>query len=861
MPRLAFVLMLLLLLAIFLLYFSPQQGRQDSKVKQPEDSPGFEDDSPHLDAQDFLIGKDLFDAPQKGKEILLLNTDPLESENSKLSDSIVDVAPPVDKVESPLIPGAESIEEVLSTEGKEIREFWLSVYLNGQNLNQVVLIQQKTDDSLWLPVSKLKAWRFNLPEDILKNVTEEGMICLDELEPVTYRIEMPTQSLWLEFPANQLLPSSLRVKSHTLVEPDLPSWGGFFNYDLATIQYSEKNAFYGQYELGFFGQGWFGSSGFLQRYEREQHRMTRLDTSLTRDFPLHLSRLKLGDTISHPGSWGVPLRFGGVQWGTEFSTQPNFVSFPLPSLSGDAALPSNMEVFVNNASIYRTDIEPGPFSVHHLPVVTGEGELRMVVRDMAGREQVIVQPFYASSSLLKTGLHSYSYEMGKLRNNYGYDGNDYDEWMLAATHRYGVNPELTAEAHAVATESRQTFGASVTALLLKKGILDLSWAESLSEEGSGHLFSFAFKHRSSRWSAGFSTTMTSRQFTHPGAHISQVKPRMQSSVHLTRGELSGGSLGLGYIRQDNWDTTGLQIVSGTYSLKIGREWSLGVSAFKELNEEENQSVGIYLTRSLGKGRTTGILADWRDDGEASLSARVQKNLPVGTGVGYRLEAALDGNQDFSGELSLQNDVGTYSMEASRLYGNNIFRASARGSVASLGKELVFSRWLDNSFAVVRVPGYENVGIFYDNQAVAYTDNSGRAIVPNLRAYEENRLSIEPSAFSLDVKLVNSNVSIVPYARSGYAVEFKAVSEKSATLRILVEDSSPVPAGSILRLNSSDTGFPIGVGGLAYATGWQLHNQVIVELPNGAECNFNVDFAMTHDVLPDLGEFMCVDVRQ
>ncbi|WP_431260641.1 hypothetical protein ACQ86G_11325 [Roseateles chitinivorans] len=63
-----------------------------------------------------------------------------------------------------------------------------------------------------------------------------------------------------------------------------------------------------------------------------------------------------------------------------------------------------------------------------------------MVRDLLGREQIVVQPYYISPSLLKPGLSAYSVEAGWLRLNYGIDSNRYGRAVLAGTWRNGLTP-------------------------------------------------------------------------------------------------------------------------------------------------------------------------------------------------------------------------------------------------------------------------------------------------------------------------------------------------------------------------------------------------------------------------------------
>ena len=133
--------------------------------------------------------------------------------------------------------------------------------------------------------------------------------------------------------------------------------------------------------------------------------VTRLETTWTLDLPERRTSLRVGDAATLPASgWGRSTRFGGIQYATNFATQPYLLTMPLQRVSGEAALPSTVDIFVNQSLISSQSVPPGPFSVNGLPGVTGLGEMRVVVRDLFGREQVVTQPFYASMSLLQHRL-------------------------------------------------------------------------------------------------------------------------------------------------------------------------------------------------------------------------------------------------------------------------------------------------------------------------------------------------------------------------------------------------------------------------------------------------------------------------
>src|SRR6185295_14046787 len=129
----------------------------------------------------------------------------------------------------------------------------------------------------------------------------------------------------------------------------------------------------------------------------------------------------------------------------------------------------------------------GPFSIQDLPVVTGRGEARLVVRDLLGREQVIVQPYYASPRLLQQGLHEYSYEIGAIREDFGISSNHYGRAMAVGLHRLGITDRLTGEVRVELLRDQQTLGTAGAWLWPDIGVFTASLAGSHADRGAGGL--------------------------------------------------------------------------------------------------------------------------------------------------------------------------------------------------------------------------------------------------------------------------------------------------------------------------------------------------------------------------------------
>ena len=80
----------------------------------------------------------------------------------------------------------------------------------------------------------------------------------------------------------------------------------------------------------------------------------------------------------------------------------------MPQFSASAAVPSTVEVYANQARTFSQEITGGPFNINNIPLNTGPGTMRIVLRDATGKETVTEYSYYNSTSLLAPGLFDYS---------------------------------------------------------------------------------------------------------------------------------------------------------------------------------------------------------------------------------------------------------------------------------------------------------------------------------------------------------------------------------------------------------------------------------------------------------------------
>ncbi|WP_254367196.1 fimbria/pilus outer membrane usher protein [Paraburkholderia sp. NMBU_R16] len=738
----------------------------------------------------------------------------------------------------------------------DIEELLFQIDINQQGMDETAMLLKVDDGALYAAGDDLKRWRLKAPDVAALRHKDEAFYPLKSIPGLTYLADERNLTLAITVPPQAFMGASFDETRKDRAVAVRPGIGGFLNYDLLAERAAGQTHSSGLFELGLFNRFGVGTGSFLTDDSGSTRRFTRLDTAWIIDQPDKLTSIRLGDGINRAGMWGRAVRFGGIQYSTNFLTQPGLITLPLQGVSGQAVLPSTVDVYVNNNLQSRRDVAPGPFSINNVPVVTGEGNVRVVVRDVMGREQVITQAFYASSNLLAKGLQDFSYELGSVRRDFGLASNDYGRWFASATHRKGLTDWFTAEVHGEAQASQQNIGVGGVLLAPPFGVVNVSVAASHSQHGIGNLATLGLESQSNLFNFGAHVQWASPHFAQLGLDPGVLAPRLLTS--LNAGVVAGrfGSFGIAHVFADNRDNNKLQIVSLSYSVQLPRLGFVNVAVSKPLKGSAGVIAGLNWTLPLGNAMTTSV-AMTHQPGANEVVAQLQRGLPVGDGYGYSLQA---GNATQDARLDLQNRVGTYSVEAAANHGQTGVRANVSGGLALLDGGTHLSRQITDSFAVVKVPGFANVGVYADNQLVGHTDANGEALLPRLRAYEKNPVSIEQADLPFDAKIGTLKMDAVPYYRSGILLEFPVTRSHGATLTIDLEDGAHLPAGALVSVAGQTEQFPAGHDGIVYLTGLSERNTLRATWL-GQSCDITVPFSPGDDPLPDLGTFLCKGVQR
>jgi len=714
---------------------------------------------------------------------------------------------------------------------------------------------------------------------------EQPYLLLQGIEGLSQKFDEITQTLSITATADLFLSETVALASAQRRPIPTASLGSFLSYDLYA-QRSEAGSRYvshgGQFEWGVFSPGGVLTNTFFANRTETTRQFTRLDTLFTIDMPNSLTSWRVGDTVAQTAGWGSPSLFAGVQYTTNFSTQPGFISYPLNSLSGQAALPSVVDVYVNNVLTATQNVRQGPFTLNDLPNINGRGELRLIVRDLLGREQAIVQSLYGSTLLLKPGLDDFAFQAGTLRENYGIGSNNYGRGFASGVWRRGINQALTLESALELARGQHAAGVGATFVAGNLGEFSASFAHSFqsvesiqfapvpltlatgsttsatapaSQSRSGRLELLRWDWRSNQTSFGAHLRITSPGFRSIVSGGDVQRPRRELNTFASMGT-NIGAFAVGYtsVQRDGVDDTELAQLS--WSKGMGRWGQVSLNAFTALRGPTNRSIalGYFLpldfTSSAGLSSTSSKSSGRR---QTSTSASLQRNAPPGDGVGYRLQ--LTDRRDAIAQLTAQNSVGVYGLDVSRLGGITTSRASASGSLVYLGEELAAGRRADSAFALVSVPGFADVRVMLNNQEVGRTNERGNLFVPRLRAYEANQISIEQQDLPIGAEIVTLKLDATPFLRSGLVLRFSVRESFSGVANFFDEAERPIPAGATLSINGGREVVPIAERGEAFLTGLNASNLIRVSF-DGKSCNIELAYIRTDDPQPFLGNFKC-----
>jgi outer membrane usher protein len=746
---------------------------------------------------------------------------------------------------------------------------YLDVQVNGHSIGKIGEFTLRHGKLMARP-DELRDLGFRVP---VSGASETGgLVALSDLPGLLWVLDEKDQVIQVTASDSALLPTLLQpigretAGGNRVIESGT---GVTLNYDTVGTFTGGQQGGSGSLEItafspwGILSSEWLGFAGATPS-PSGANTAIRLDSAYTFADVNSMRRYSLGDFITGGLSWTRPVHLEGLQINSDFSMRPDLVTFPVPTITGSAAVPSTVNVLADGNLSASSQVAPGPFEVPQLPVVEGAGTISITVTNSLGQQVTLTQPFYASSTMLAPGLQTFAVQSGLVRRNWGSASYDYGKLAGAAVYRRGLTPKFTVEGSIEGTQGAFMAGAGAVAQIGNLGVINFAVAPSFGSGQAGAQFSAGAQRIGRVLSLGASAIMADRNYRDVASVNGSGIPRKQISAFTGLSLRRFGSGGLAYasvdqapsptpIQQSITPAQHSQVVSANYSLQIHRAY-LYATEFRDLVNKGSSGLQIGLT--IPFGRRNSITISGSTNGAAQVEA--QRPAPEIGDWGYQAYISTGDTTHVFAQGQYKSPVGLFTAGIDNDSGVTTVRLESQGALSLVDRGLFPSNTVYDSFAIVDTGPMAHVHVLQENRDVGSTNSSGRLLVPDMRAFDLNQISIAATDIPADVTIDVASREVRPQDRSGVVLKFPVKFSHGALLRLVDAAGVAVPLGSAATLRATGVVVPVGYDGDAYVEDLSPHNQLAVEFPGGQRCMVAFDYTPITGEIPSFGPLRCVE---
>lgn len=757
---------------------------------------------------------------------------------------------------------------------------YLAVFVNGHDTKLIAHFKLLPDGRFTSPATELTELGIRIPEGAGED------LLLDDLPGLSYAYDELNQIMSITAEDSALIPRTISGsgKSDLLVPRE--GFGSVLNYGLYAT--TPDTLFDGDLDLSgasasldhrvYSPWGVLTNTGVVRTegLTYEGASAVRTDSYFTHIDQERMTVYTIGDVTMSSLPWTRSIRIGGAQIRRDFDLRDDFISTPLFTTSGTAAVPSTVDVYINSVRTFTGSVDPGPFLLTDVPVIDRYGNARIVLRDVSGREIETTALFYASQNLLKRDVLDYSLQAGFAREDYGQESFSYGiDPVASGSLRYGLTDRVTLEAHAEAKSDLLMGGAGLTTVVFNRAEVSLAGGGSIYDGEPGL---FAYGRLSTEYKDVTLDVSSFRSFGDFAdlTYATGIDDKGKDSLGKDYGFLEPPkamdvvSLGLPLLFDDSSVNLSLVhalrsgerdlIASASYSRGLGwRGASLRLNAFWSFGDDSGLGAMASFSMPLAGlsipfAEDAFLNADVRSgrDGRISSTASVQRTLGSEVGsYGYRVEGSGANTYEVNGAgASYRSSFGVANARLRANDGRISASAAFDGALVAAGGGVFAANTIYDSFAVVDA-GVPNVPVMLQNRPAAKTGRNGKALVPGLLSYTKNTISIDVANLPVDVTVAATEETVVPAWRSGVKVDFQGGVKEAAIIVLRDASGNYLAPGSVAKLNGSNAESFVGYDGQLWIEGLKPRNTLIVQNEDGA-CSATFAYA------PDPGNQVIID---
>ncbi len=724
--------------------------------------------------------------------------------------------------------------------------FQLALVINHYDTGQVVPVTQRNGSYF---VSSADLLRAGLPPEHVPN----GEVDLSRLAQVRVEYDSSAQRLLLSVPRDWIAERVTPFGGQTAQSKPYYGRGALLNYDFYTNHTEHAG---GQaslwHEFRYFNeQGSLSSTGYARQNftgnNGLQEGYVRYDTTLMITNEDDATTWTAGDVISDSLSWSSSVRMGGISYGRDFSLRPDLVTWPLPAFSGEAAVPTSVDLFINGYRSGSTQLQPGPFTLTNLPYINGAGDAVLITTDALGRQVSTTMPFYVTSDLLKAGLSDGAMTLGSLRRNYGIKNFDYGPAAGSGSYRYGLTDWLTLEGHGEAAEELALGGAGAVVKLGRFGVVNSAYTHSKMRGDNGGQTTWGYQYSTSQFSVATQHSRRDRGYGNlalydqPTVYDEKNQPiaslsRNTDQYSLTFNMGDFGNIGAAWIGVESFDSQKTELLNVSWSRNLWGSSSIYLAASRD-RQRGDWTVAMSLQIPLGERDSAAVSFENTPDSGSTQRVNYNHSMPSDGGFSWNMAWANQSQAKNYQQATLGWRNSNIEVQGGG-YGEQdmmTWWGEAMGSIVLMDNELFAANKINDAFVVISTDGHPDVPVNYENQPVGKTNRNGYLLISGVSAYYPASYSINTLNLPADTQLKETERRVAIRRHSGFLVDFPMEQERVASVILHDAQGQAIPVGSQVNRASRSTAV-VGYDGITWLENLNDVNELQIRTPEGKRCH-------------------------
>lgn len=749
-----------------------------------------------------------------------------------------------------------SVVPASNAEQAEWQTLLLAVMLNSTATGTLLTVLKLPDNRLLARASELRALRVQVDPEVVK----DDLVALSAIPNLGFVYDEPGQTISLTVGDQSLTPYQIELGTgRRMFDADTvhPTPGAIVNYSIYATQTRDRTVAAGT--VGLIGM--IGGSAVTTdfNFNSDNHwsgdGLVRLDSTWRLVDAESVRSYTVGDFASNALSWSNSIRLGGFQIASAFQQRPDIVTTPLPRFAGSAALPSTLDLYIDQQRIFSGEIPSGPFDIQSLPQVSG-GKVRLVTTDLNGRQVEIVRDYYYSASQLRSGLLEYSVEVGFPRRDFGFASFSYDSnFSGSGSLRYGLTDATTVEGHAEgAVDGLVNGGIGVVQGLGGHGALTVSISGSHYKNHSGarlaakaegrigQLSFFAGTERSLGDYFDLARVAVARDRQRRGITgsddlaLAPTRAKTINRAGLSFGPVLGGaSVSLNYtdIQDRNY---GQRLTNMSLSQPISGRVTAYISAYSDL--DRGDSYGAFAMVNIRIGKSTMLTASVeRDRGRTALEMQAegltgQRQGDVGWGLSNR--AVLDGEDSRRAYISYRAPQALVRARFAQTGDDWLASLEMEGAVVAAGGGVFLANRIGDGFVIVKNAG-PGTEVLQGGVRMGKASAAGRALLPDVLPNYPQQIFLDPATMADGWEPDATERVAVSGYRQGAVVDFGTRRVRSAVIVLHDRFGRPIEAGYVATVEGGESAV-IGYDGEVYLHGLKPSNRLSVDRGIAGRCH-------------------------